>query len=104
MHRRTQISEIGAVDSVNCSADCGFAVHIDYKDRMLWIDANKSRFTVAVGLDDLVDAGYNIESRTLGMALESSLSYVEIPCSRRQAENILTHVGWDISRMHIQQA
>ncbi|WP_429488118.1 hypothetical protein [Paraburkholderia sp. RAU6.4a] len=71
---------------------------------MVWIIAEKLRFTVAVGLDDLIDVGYNVKSRTLGIALGSSLNYVEIPCSRRQAENILVHVGWDVSRMHIQQA
>jgi hypothetical protein len=104
MRRRTQTPEPGSVPSVTCSAECGVTLDIAYGDRMVWIVAEKLRLTVAVALDDLIDVGYNVKSRTLGIALGSSLNYVEIPCSRRQAENILVHVGWDISRMHIQQA
>ncbi|RQP27709.1 hypothetical protein [Burkholderia ubonensis] len=104
MDRRTDTRDLGTANSVKCFADSGVAVDIVYADRMVWIVAEKLRFTVAVGLDDLIDVGYNVKSRTLGIALDSSLNYIEIPCTRRQAENILAHVGWDISRMHIQHA
>lgn len=102
MRLRTKTPDLRPTDTVTCPADCGVAVDIVYADRMVWVMAEKLRLTVAVGLDDFVDAGYNVKSRTLGIALDSSLGYIEIPCSKRQAENILTHLGWDISRLRIQ--
>jgi hypothetical protein len=63
MRRRTQTPEIGSVHSVTCSADCEVALDIVYGDRMVWIMAEKLRFTVALALDDLIDVGYNVKSR-----------------------------------------
>ncbi|WP_175767228.1 hypothetical protein [Burkholderia cenocepacia] len=88
-------------DTVSCPADCGVAVDIVYAEGLIWVTAEKQRLSVAVGLGDVAEAGYSIQTRTLGIALDSSLAYKEIPCSRPQAENILTHIGWDLSRLHV---
>ncbi|WP_241290160.1 hypothetical protein [Burkholderia stabilis] len=76
-------------------------VDIDYAGRMVWVVAEKSRLCIAVALDDFADMGYSVKARTLGIALDSSLGYIEIPCSRQQAENIVVRVGWDVARLHI---
>jgi hypothetical protein len=88
-------------DSVNCSAENGVEVDIMRDDRMIWVSIEKLRFQVAFGLDDLCDAGYMPESQTLGIALTSALSYIEIPCSIQQAKRIVSSAGWDIRRMHV---
>ncbi|RQT19123.1 hypothetical protein DF044_00185 [Burkholderia contaminans] len=68
---------------------------------MVWVVAEKSRLCVVVGLDDFADMGYSVKGRTLGIALDSSLGYIEIPCSRQQAEKIVERIGWDVARLHI---
>lgn len=91
----------GISDRVTCSADNGIGVEVDRHDRMLWVSAKRPRLLVIVGLEDFSDAGYCVTDRTLGIALDSAIGYIEIPCSRRQAENILSQIGWDVSKMHI---
>lgn len=98
---RTNSTVTNPPGTVTCPADCGVKVDIVYPDRMVWVIAEESKVTVVMALDDFADAGYSVKARTLGIALDSSLGYVEIPCSRQQAENILTHIGWDLSRLHV---
>ncbi len=101
MGTRSDVSSSGSKDSFKCRVDCGVEVDIDYAGRMVWVVAEKSRLCIAVALDDFADMGYSVKARTLGIALDSSLGYIEIPCSRQQAENIVVRVGWDVARLHI---
>lgn len=99
MNKRAQ-SE-ARTNSVSCSVDHGVEVDICFPERILWVIAERLRLQVAIGLDDVVDAGYNVKSRTLGIALDAALGYVEIPCSRQQAENIFVKAGWDVTQMQM---
>lgn len=85
---------------VSCAAR-GVQVDVDYRQRMMWIAATQIKLQIILGLDELKEFGYNVQDGTLSIVLQSALQYVEIPCSRRQAEKILTKVGWDPSRLLI---
>ncbi|MFM0089305.1 hypothetical protein PQR46_20595 [Paraburkholderia sediminicola] len=86
---------------VSCPAQAGVEVNVDYRHRMMWIAATRIKLQIALGLDELKEFGYNVQDRTLSIVLRGALQYVEIPCSQRQAENILTKAGWDSSRLLI---
>ncbi|WOD18270.1 hypothetical protein [Paraburkholderia kirstenboschensis] len=85
--------DAGSQDAVLCPVAAGILVEVDNNYRLMWITAEKCKLTFALGIDDINEFAY--EGGTLGIVLHSMLHYIEIPCSRPQAENILRKVGRD---------
>lgn len=86
----------------SCSVGTGIQVDIDYEHRMMWIIAEVCTLSLALGIDDFHQFGYNVGDGTLSIVLRSALQYVEIPCSRCEAEALLRNVGWDPGKLLIQ--
>ena len=78
-------------------------VNIVYREGMMWINDNRINLHIAMGLEGFTEFGYNVKEGSLGIVLDGALQYLEIPCSRREAEMIVSGVGWDVGRLHIQR-
>lgn len=78
-------------------------VNIVYREGLMWINDNRINLHVAIGLEGFTEFGYNVKQRSLSMGLDGALQYVEIPCTRREAEEIVSGLGWDVGRLHIQR-
>jgi hypothetical protein len=84
---------------VSCPAGKGIDVDVDIEHRLLWIAAKSLNLNIAISFDDLDELQYDTEDGTLCMTLQCATLYVEIPCSRRQAEHILATIGHDPSSL-----
>ena len=84
-----------------CVGQGSVEVNIDYRDRIMWVNENRISLHIAVDLEGLTEFDYNVQERTLSMALDGALQYVEIPCTQREAEKIVSSAGWDIGRLRI---
>ncbi|VVE07337.1 MULTISPECIES: hypothetical protein [Pandoraea] len=77
----------------------GLEVAIDRRDGLIWISLDEAGVTVAFCLDALADAGFDGSERTLSIAFNAGVGFLELPCTANQAKKLFDLAGWDNNKL-----